>query len=200
ITADFCSRLGIATRILPMTDDCVRTRVRTAEGWLDFQDYFVRQQCAPEVAAVAFEGAPQAAPLPEFIAALRDPALRAVVICPSNPLISIAPILAVPGVREALAECAAPVVAVSPIIGGRAVKGPTARMMAALGLEVTAAVVARHYGDLLDGYVLDAEDAAQAAVIDIPSIATQTLMRTLADREALARAVLGFTDTIAAAG
>ena len=129
ITGDVCRRLGIATRILPMSDDRVRTRVRTAEGWLDFQDYFVRLKCAPEVREIAFEGVAAARPLPEFMAALADPRLRAVVLCPSNPFISIEPILAIPGVREELMACAAPVIAVSPIIGGRAVKGPTAKMM-----------------------------------------------------------------------
>ncbi len=148
ITADLCRRLGIAARVLPMTDDRVRTRLRTAEGWLDFQDYFVRRRCAPAVAELAYDGAQAAQPHPEVLAALRDPQLRAVVICPSNPFISIAPILAVRGLREAIAHCAAPVVAVSPIIGGRAVKGPTAKMMVELGLDASAAAVAQLYADL----------------------------------------------------
>ena len=134
ITDDFRRRLGISARLLPMSDDPVRTRLLTAEGWLDFQDYFVRRQCAPIVREIAFAGAAAARPHPDFLAALADPALRMVVICPSNPLISIDPILSLPGVREALRACRAPVVAVSPIIGGKAVKGPTAKMMAELGL------------------------------------------------------------------
>jgi LPPG:FO 2-phospho-L-lactate transferase len=128
--------------------------------------------------------------LPAFITALADPRLRAVVICPSNPFISIDPILAVPGVRAALLECRAPVVAVSPIIGGKAVKGPTAKMMGELGLPVYAAAVARHYRDFLDVYIADEEDAAAVVGLDIPVVLARTLMLTLADREQLARTVL----------
>ena len=120
ITADFCRRLGVGPRVLPATDDPVRTRLRTDEGWLDFQDYFVRLQCRPVVRELAFEGAEDARPHPDLLAALRDEQLRAVIICPSNPFISIEPILAVPGMRQALSACAAPVIAVSAIIGGRA--------------------------------------------------------------------------------
>ena len=190
ITDDFRRRLGISARLLPMTDDRVRTRLLTAEGWLDFQDYFVRRQCAPPVREIAFAGASAARPQPELLAAFADPTLRMVVICPSNPFISIDPILSLPDVREALGSCRAPVVGVSPIIGGKAVKGPTAKMMAELGLPVDAACVARHYGDLLDHYVIDEADAQAMAGFDLPLTATRTLMETLADREALARVVL----------
>jgi LPPG:FO 2-phospho-L-lactate transferase len=191
ITDDFRRRLGITARLLPMSDDPVRTRLRCAEGWLDFQDYFVRRQCAPVVREIAFAGIDAARPHPEFLAALADPDLRLVVICPSNPFISIDPILALPGLREALRRSPAPVIAVSPIIGGRAVKGPTAKMMAELGLPVDAAAVARHYGDLIDHYVIDEADADKVAGLALPLTATRTLMETLADREALARVVLG---------
>jgi len=197
ITADFCRRFGIMAQIVPMTDDKVRTRLRTADGWLDFQDYFVRRRCQPVVLELAYEGAENARPHPDVLAALRDPRLRAVVICPSNPFISIEPILAVRGMREAIATCAAPVVAVSPIIGGRAVKGPTAKMMAELGLPVGAAAVARRYADLLDGYILDRADAAHSAELAIPVRATQTLMSTVEDKERLAREVLAAADAIA---
>jgi LPPG:FO 2-phospho-L-lactate transferase len=189
ITSDFCRRLGIATRILPMSDGRVRTRVRTAEGWIDFQDYFVRLKCAPEVREIAFEGAAAARPLADFVTALADPRLCAVVLCPSNPFISIEPILAIPGVREALMACAAPVIAVSPIIGGRAVKGPTAKMMGELGIEVSAGAVARRYGDLIDAYVVDHADEPIAG-LDVKIVPAMALMVTLADREALARVVL----------
>ena len=155
VTADLCARLGVAPRVLPMSDDPVRTRVRTDEGWIDFQEYFVRRRCEPVVHELAFHGATTARAQPEFLAALTDPATQAVVICPSNPFISIEPILAVPGVRAALADCAAPVIAVSPLIGGRAIKGPTAKMMAELGMTPSAGGVARRYGDLIDGYVCD---------------------------------------------
>ncbi len=188
ITADVARRWGIGPRIVPMSDDPVRTKVLAEAGWLDFQDYFVGQQCRPVVRQLAFEGAAQARAHPDMIAALASPRLKAVVICPSNPFISVEPILAVPGVRAALAGCGAPVIAVSPIIGGKAVKGPTAKMMAELGLEVSAAGVAARYGALLTHYMLDHQDAG-ATIAQTASVA-QTMMRTLDDKIALARAVL----------
>ena len=199
ITADFCRRLGIAARVVPMSNDIVRTRLRTDEGWLDFQDYFVRRRCAPRVLEVVYDGAAAARAHADVLAALGDPRLRAVVICPSNPFLSIEPILAVPDLREAIARAAAPVVAVSPIIGGRAVKGPTVKMMAELGLEVNAVTVARRYQELLDAYVLDRVDAAQAAQLGLPVTVAYTLMKTLADRENLARHALASADALAKA-
>ncbi len=190
ITEDFRSRLGIAARVLPMSDGRVRTRLRTDEGWLDFQDYFVARRCAPVVREIAFAGAAEALPQPDLLAALAQEDLRLVVICPSNPFISIDPILALPGLREALRASRAPVVAVSPIIGGQAVKGPTAKMMAELGLPVGAAAVARHYGDLLDLYVVDEADADEVRGLGLPVVLAPTLMQTLADKETLARRVL----------
>ena len=193
---DFRRRLGIAARLLPMSDDPVRTRLRTPDGWLDFQDYFVRLRCAPAISEVEFAGADTARSHPDFLAALADPLLRAVVICPSNPFISIDPILAVPGIRAALRDCRAPVVAVSPIIAGQAVKGPTAKMMAELGLPVDAAAVARHYHDILDLYIADEEDAASVAGLDVPVVLARTLMQSLADREALARTVIAAAERV----
>jgi LPPG:FO 2-phospho-L-lactate transferase len=190
ITDDFCRRHGIKARLLPMTDEPVRTRLRTEQGWLDFQDYFVRQRCEPIVREIAFAGVDRARPQPEFMQALADQNLKAVVICPSNPFISIDPILALPGVREALRGCAAPVVAVSPIIGSKAVKGPTAKMMAELALPVDASAVARHYGDILDLYVADESDAGKVDDLGIPVVFARTLMASLEDRDALARTVL----------
>jgi LPPG:FO 2-phospho-L-lactate transferase len=197
ITADFCRRLGVAPRLLPATDDRLRTRLRTDEGWLDFQDYFVRLECRPIVREIAFAGAEEARPHPDLLAALHDERLRAVVICPSNPFISVEPILAVKGMRQALAACAAPVVAVSPIIGGRAVKGPTAKMMTELGLIPSAAAVAERYGGLLDGYVMDGEDKAEAAQIAAKVTLAPTLMTNLEEREQLARVVLEAADALA---
>jgi LPPG:FO 2-phospho-L-lactate transferase len=179
-----------------MSEDPVRTRLHTAGGWLDFQDYFVRLRCEPVIDRLEFAGAAGARPHSDVIAALADPRLRAVVICPSNPFISIDPILAVPGVRAALRDCSAPVVAVSPIIGGKAVKGPTAKMMAELGLPVTAAAVAHHYRDFLDLYIADEEDAAAVADLDFPVALARTLMQSLADRDALARTVLAASDRV----
>jgi LPPG:FO 2-phospho-L-lactate transferase len=193
---DFRRRLGIAARLLPMSDDPVRTRLRTAEGWLDFQDYFVRLRCAPVVREIAFVGADAARPHPDFLAALADPGLRLVAICPSNPFISIDPILAVPEVRTALRQSPAPVVAVSPIIAGQAVKGPTAKMMAELGLPVDAAAVARHYHDILDLYIADEADAAAVAMLEVPVVLARTLMLSLADREALARTVIAAAERV----
>ncbi len=197
IAAELARRLGIGSRILPMTDDKVRTRVETREGVLDFQRYFVGRQCAPEVTGFVFEGAEQAAPHPDVVAALRDPDLRAVIICPSNPFISVDPILALPGLRAALAAAAAPVIAVSPIIAGHAVKGPTAKMMAELGLAVDPLTVAEHYQGIIDGYVMDTADSQMAAMLDLPVETTRTLMQSVADREALAHTVLGFAERLA---
>jgi LPPG:FO 2-phospho-L-lactate transferase len=190
IMDDFRRRLGIAARLLPASDDKVRTRLDTDRGWLDFQDYFVRLRCEPIVRGIEFAGSETARLHPDFLAALADPKLRAVIVCPSNPFISIDPILAVPGIRQALRECRAPIVAVSPIIGGKAVKGPTAKMMEELGLPVDAASVARHYSDFLDIYIADETDREAIAGLDMPVELAPTLMVTLEDRERLARAVL----------
>ena len=190
ITEDFRRRLGISARLLPMTDGRVRTRLRTDRGWLDFQDYFVRLRAEPVVHEIVYTGAADAMANPEFLAALGDDNLEAVVICPSNPFLSVDPILSLPGVRDALRNCHAPVIAVSPIIGGRAVKGPTAKIMAELGFPTSAAAVARYYGDILDLYIADEADANDLSGLDIPVRVTNTLMLTLADREALATAVL----------
>lgn len=198
ITDDVRRSWGIGPRIIPMSDDPVRTKVRTEDGWIDFQDYFVRQQCRPVVRELAFLGAAQAMPHPDLLAALSDPTLRAVVICPSNPFISIEPTLALPGVRAAFAVCAAPVVAVSPIIGGKAVKGPTAKMMAELGTPPSARAVAERYADLIDAYVLDEQDAADADAIYADVTLARTLMTTLEDRETLARIALAAADKVRA--
>jgi LPPG:FO 2-phospho-L-lactate transferase len=190
ITDDFRHRLGISARLLPMTDDRVRTRLRTEEGWLDFQDYFVRRRSAPVVRNIIYTGASEARANPDFLAALAADNLEAVVICPSNPFLSIDPILSLPGIKDALRACDAPVVAVSPIIDGKAVKGPTAKIMSELGLPTGAAAVAQHYADILDIYVADEADADEIAGLGIPVRLTHTLMLTVDDREALARAVL----------
>lgn len=192
IARDFAARLGIGADILPMCDEPVRTIVATPDGPMAFQRYFVGRQCVPAVTGFTFEGAASASLSPEISSALSDPGLSAIVILPSNPLISVDPILAVPGMRGALANAAAPVVAVSPIIAGRAVKGPTAKMMAELGLPSTSAAVAAHYGDLLDGFVIDDADRDEADTIMPASLVTPTLMRTDADKDRLAGEVLEF--------
>jgi LPPG:FO 2-phospho-L-lactate transferase len=197
ITADIARRLGISSVIVPMTNDRVRTKVHTTEGAIDFQRYFVERQCAPVVAGFSFEGAGQATPHPDILSSLRNPGLRAVVICPSNPFVSIDPILALRSLREALIDTTAPIVAVSPIVGGRAVKGPTAKMMNELGLAVDATTVAAHYGNLIDGYVVDVVDSRLATQLTLPVDVQPTLMVNLADRERLAAAVLRFADRLA---
>ena len=200
IAETVAERFGIAARILPMSDDPVRTTVVTDQGALPFQRYFVEHRCQPVVRSLQFEGAARARPSKAVLAALSDPALRAVVICPSNPYLSIDPILAVPGLAEALAAVAAPVVAVSPIGGGKAVKGPTAKIMDELGVPRTSRAIAQHYDGLIDGLIIDETDAVDAEHLGIPALATKTLMRTIADREALARETLSFADRIAEAG
>ncbi|MBM5812330.1 MAG: 2-phospho-L-lactate transferase [Gammaproteobacteria bacterium] len=190
VTEHFRAHFGIAARILPMSDAPVRTRLRTAAGWLDFQDYFVRRRCAPAVGEIQYAGAATAAALPAALAALADPALRAIVICPSNPLLSVGPMLAIPALRSALQQARAPVIAVSPLIGGRAIKGPTAKLMQELGLAVDAAEVARGYAELIDVFVADEADAGMTVPDGVRLVTAPTLMTTLADRERLARAVL----------
>ena len=190
ITDDFRCRLGISAQLLPMTEDRVRTRLLTEDGWLDFQDYFVRLRATPAVREIAYTGALEAQANPDFLAALSDDALELVVICPSNPFLSIDPILSLPGVREALRASHAPVAAVSPIIGGNAVKGPTSKIMAELGLPISATAVARHYADILDTYIADEADTDEVTDLEVPTILTRTLMVTLDDRDALARTVM----------
>jgi LPPG:FO 2-phospho-L-lactate transferase len=196
ISNAFGRRLGVRARVAPMCDEPVRTMVFTENGILPFQRYFVQQRCEPKVTGFEFRGAGEARPTPVLCEALENASLEAVVICPSNPFISIDPILAVPGLRDAIAACRAPVVAVSPIIGGRAVKGPTAKMMAELGVPITARAVAEHYRELLDGFVLDDADAVQAEAIDLPCLATRTLMTSEDDKRALASEVLAFARQI----
>ncbi|MBX5445345.1 MAG: 2-phospho-L-lactate transferase [Sphaerobacter sp.] len=193
VTAELAGALGIRAAILPMCDEPVATIVETPDGDLAFQDYFVRRRQADEVRGVRFEGI-EAATMPDGVAAaLREAAV--VVLCPSNPIVSIGPILAIPGFRDLLREVAAPVVAVSPIVGGAALKGPADRMLASLGHEVSAAGVAALYRDFLNGIVIDQVDAALAGRIEEMGIAvhvTDTVMRDEAHRRALADETLAF--------
>jgi LPPG:FO 2-phospho-L-lactate transferase len=182
-----------------MSDEPVRTMVDTGTGTLAFQDYFVREQCRPVVRRLRYEGAGAARLTAQVLAALSAPDLAGVILCPSNPWLSIDPILAIPGMREAIRASGAPVVAVSPIIGGKAVKGPTAKIMGELGIAPGAASIATHYAGLIDGFVLDAEDAGPAEGIDLPVLVTNTIMRTLEDKVALARECLAFCGRLAQA-
>jgi LPPG:FO 2-phospho-L-lactate transferase len=193
ITDDVRQCFGIGPRILPMSDDPVRTQIHTDQGWLDFQDWFVRLRAEPLARAVKFANVEQARPQPALLEALRRKP-RGIVICPSNPFISIEPILAVPGLRDAIKASGAPVVAVSPIIAGQAVKGPTARMFEALGEAPSATAVAARYGDLLHGFVMEHGD--DAAGITPRVFHAATLMRDLADKTALARQVLAAIEAL----
>ena len=196
ITVDLAARLGIRAEILPMSNQPVRTIVETDEGTLAFQRYFVGRRAEPKATGIRFSGADTARPSDRCVATIADPATRAIIICPSNPYLSIDPILAVPGFREMLADAPAPVIAVTPIIDGKAVKGPTAKIMAELGIPITADAVARHYDGLIDGFVLDAADAAGRSAFAVPTEVAKTLMLTLDDRDALARDVLSFADRL----
>ena len=196
ISDDFRRRLAVHAQVVPMCDEPVRTMVETEDGVLPFQRYFVERRCAPRVAGFEFRGASDARPPPALRKALGSEQLEAVVICPSNPFISIDPILAVPGMRAEIAARRAPVVAVSPIIGGHAVKGPTAQMMVQLGIPTSAGAVAEHYRGLLDGLVLDHADADQARAIDLPCLVTRTLMVSEDDKRTLASEVLAFARRI----
>jgi LPPG:FO 2-phospho-L-lactate transferase len=186
--------LGVRSRILPMADEPVRTQVRVDEGWLEFQEYFVHRRQAPDVLEIRFAEVAASQPTPEVAAALAT--ADAILVCPSNPLVSVGPILAVPGMREAIAAArgrGAPVLAVSPIIGGRALKGPADRMLASLGHEATALGVARLYADLADVFVLDAVDAALAAEVEslgVRAVVADTIMTDDASRARLAATVL----------
>lgn len=191
VTADFAARQGIAQAIVPMSDDPVRSLVATDEGELPFQDYFVRRRCEPRFKGIGFAGADTARIAPGFAAALADPALAAIVIAPSNPVLSIGPFLAVPAIAAALHTRRVPCVAVSPFIGGEAVKGPAAKIMRETGQEPGAASVAKSYAGIADLILCDPADPAAGQVVDgIRIHATDTLMRDDAGQQRLAREVL----------
>jgi LPPG:FO 2-phospho-L-lactate transferase len=193
VTADFAARLGIRQKIVPVSDDPVRTMVRTDQGLLAFQDYFVRLRCAPRVDGLEFPGIDGMKPSPGFLTALSAPDLTAIVVCPSNPFLSILPILSLPGIRAALKSRKVPLVAVSPIVGGEAVKGPAAKIMEELGIAVSSIGVAGFYDTLLDGLMIDTVDADLASKIDGPAVLVgDTMMRNSDDRRRVAADVLAF--------
>jgi LPPG:FO 2-phospho-L-lactate transferase len=190
-TAEIAAALEVQSRILPMSDARVETRVTTPEGELSFQEYFVRERYRPEVRGVRFVGAEQASPAPGVLEAIQS--AEAVVLAPSNPITSIGPILAVPGIREALKKTTAPVAAVSPIVGGAAVSGPAGALMASQGLPVSVAGVAQAYSDFLDLLIVDERDAKAAEQLRLSGLqvhCAQTIMKTTDDKAALAATVL----------
>jgi LPPG:FO 2-phospho-L-lactate transferase len=195
VTAHFAKAWNVGITMLPMSDDAVATHLSTDEGYLPFQRYFVEHRCNPVVQAIVFEGAEAARPAPGVIEAITDPQTRAILIAPSNPYLSVDPILAVPGIFEALKAATAPVIAVSPIVGGAAVKGPTAKLMAELDVEITSAAIARHYEGVIDGLLVDARDPTDGLVIAHAS--TDTLMTTLADRARVASEALALAGRLA---
>lgn len=194
VAATIAGALGVRHPILPMSDNPVRTTVHTTHGPLSFQHYFVRDRCGPAVTGFDFRGAATARPSTAVLERLAE--ADGVVICPSNPFVSVDPMLSIPGMREALSDARAPVVAVSPIVGGTAIKGPAAKMMRELDLPASADQVAGHYGSLLDGFVLDQQDAGLAERIEVPTVAAQTVMLTLRDRTDLAATVLQFIEKL----
>jgi LPPG:FO 2-phospho-L-lactate transferase len=184
-----------------MTDDRVATRVLTPDGWLEFQEYFVHRRQEDDVLDVVFDGAAESAPAPGVLDAIAGAEL--IVLCPSNPIVSIGPILAVPGIRDALVRTSAPIVAVSPIVGGRALKGPADKMMATLGLEVSVRGVANHYRGLIDAIVIDKQDDdLHGSIQELGQrvLGTQTVMGDAEDRRRLAMEVVEFGRSLAPIG
>ena len=191
ITSEIRTALGVRSQIVPMSDDRVRTRICTPSGELEFQTYFVKRRARDRVINVRFEGASEATPARGVLQAIAD--AQAVILCPSNPFISIGPILALRGMREAVRRKRDRVVAISPIVGGRALKGPAAHMMKGMRLRPSAVEVARLYADFVGIFVLDEVDQKQAALVDklaMRPVVTNTVMRGLRERKALARVVV----------
>lgn len=198
VTAELAASLGIPGRILPMTDDRVATLIDTPSGRLEFQEYFVARRQSDDVLGVVFAGIDEATANAGVLDAIRD--AKTIVVAPSNPIVSVGPILATPGIRAALERTEAPIVAVSPIVGGRALKGPAAQMLATLGHEVSALGVARLYANLVDGMVIDAADRELTAEIERLEprvLVTETVMGDEGDRRRLAAEVLEFAGSLA---
>jgi LPPG:FO 2-phospho-L-lactate transferase len=190
-TRAIAESLGVAACVVPMSDDPVRTEIRTPSGWLGLEEFFVRERCAPDVLDVAYRGAAEARPAAGVVEAIDS--AEAVVVCCSNPVTSIGPILAVPGIASALDRTLAPVVAVSPIVGGQAVSGPASKLLLAQGLEVSPLGVARAYRPWLDAIVIDGKDAACAGLLEregVRSVVADALMPDGAAEARLARVVL----------
>lgn len=199
VTEECAARFGVRARILPATDDPVRTRLMTEKGPLDFQNWFVGERCQPAVREISYAGAEEAAASPQALAAIREADL--IVFAPSNPLLSLEPLLSVQALREAVAASHAPRIGVSPLIGGKAVKGPLDKLLADLGQPGGAAGVAARYKGLIDGFLVDSGDVNDIAVIEADGIrvhATDILMRDPAGAERLARELIGFAQGVGA--
>lgn len=203
VTAHLCAQLGIRHCIAPMSDDPVRTRVHTDEGVLDFQDYFVRRRAEPAVTGFDYVGAADARMSTALSSCLNHPSLQAIIICPSNPYLSVAPFLAIPEVRTAICATAVPRIAISPIVGGQALKGPAAKIMRELGTGTSALDIACFYRRLIDALVIDEVDAnlgEEIAQAGVTPLVAQTVMRDAKTRRDLASNVLRFAKTIPVGG
>lgn len=193
ITRSLCERFGVATHLLPMSDQAIRTRLATDRGELDFQHYFVQENAAPVVHRISFAGAESARPGAGVLEALADPQLAGIVIAPSNPYLSIDPILAVTDIRQAISASSAPRLAISPIVGGVAIKGPTAKIMSELGLEVSPRTIADHYGSVINHLIVDNADEKIANEIQEKGLGVtvcNTIMKSEQEKVALARQVI----------
>ncbi len=200
VTTALAGTLGVEYRVVPMSDDPVRTMVATSQGELGFQRYFVRDKCQPVVTGFRFDGIDEASPSPGFLVALERTDLKAVIVCPSNPFVSIDPIFSLPGVASILRERSVPIVAISPIVGGVAIKGPAAKMMAELDMPPTAFAIAQYYQGVIDGLVIDRQDRSLAGDIKktgMRALVTQTVMKCDAGKRDLAEQVLDFAEDIA---
>ena len=203
ISRQLFKQLGVAANVVPMCNEPVSTQLQTDEGMLAFQDYFVRRRCEPVVNSYQFSGIEQATIQSDFAAGLEDETLAAVIICPSNPFVSVEPILSVPTVRAALKKISAPIIAVSPIIGGQALKGPAAKMMAELRMSPSALAVAEYYSDLIDGFVIDSVDAhlqSEIEALGIKCLVAQSVMKTQQDKIDLANICIEFSFKIEGIG
>ncbi len=199
ITTALLRAFGLAHRVIPMTNGPLRTQVNTTDGQLSFQDYFVRLGCLPKVKSIEFSGRDDAPPHPAFLSLVTAETPQAIILCPSNPFVSIDPILSLPGIRRGLGHTLAPVVAVSPIIGGRALRGPAAKIMGEMGLPVNNVSIARHYQDFLDGLVIDHSDSHELDDIERLGMGvhiTKTRMQSIEDKIELARTTIAFANAL----
>jgi LPPG:FO 2-phospho-L-lactate transferase len=197
VTRQLCRQLNVPALILPMSDDPVRTLVDTDQGPLPFQEYFVKQQWQPVVRGLMYEGVQEAEPAPTMLRRIET--ADTIVLCPSNPYLSIDPILALRGVHDVILNATAPIIAVSPIVAGQALKGPAAKLMRELGVEPSAVEVARHYAEFLNGFVLDERDASlrpQIEAMGMGVLVTDTVMKNAEDRARLACEVVTFADQL----
>jgi LPPG:FO 2-phospho-L-lactate transferase len=201
VTRELCKCFNIKTQIVPMSDDLVHTFVNTTIGTLPFQEYFVKHRCLPEITGLEYEGIDDAKISSSFDQYLNDPALQAVIICPSNPFLSVQPILSLSNVRKKLKEFMRPVIIVSPIVEGQALKGPTAKIMKELDFDCDVCGVVDFYADIADGIVIDIKDSAYVEEIESRGVKVHTsniVMQSLQDRKDLAREVIRFSKTLCA--